>query len=157
MRVEEEELNEVTAREGDLIVCEGGEPGRAAVWMKNERVVIQKALHRVRLPKEINPYYLAYFLALSASNGYLETYFTGSTIKHFTGESIRSFIFPLPPYKEQCRLVETIETKLSIVSEQEQIVSKLLLRSDRLRQSILKQAFEGRLVTEKPALSPAEL
>ncbi len=148
MRVMDNELSNISVRKNDLVVCEGGEPGRAAVWSRDEGMIIQKALHRVRPIDGILPNYLALCLATDANTGRLQKYFTGSTIKHFTGESLHSYIIPLPPQKEQIRIVTEVDRRLSVVQELEQSVSANMKRAERLRQSILKRAFEGRLVEQ---------
>ncbi len=145
MRVLDNELDNISVRKGDLIVCEGGEPGRAAVWNSDTPMIIQKALHRVRLNKDVLPTYAVYCLSSDATNGRLEKYFTGSTIKHFTGESLRKYEFLLPPLEEQRRIVAEVERRLSVVSEVEAAVEAGLARAKRLRQAVLKSAFEGRL------------
>jgi type I restriction enzyme S subunit len=156
MRVMDGELDNVSVCAGDLVVCEGGEPGRAAVWDKpGEPMVIQKALHRVRPVEGVSPWYLAYRLAADASTGALEKYFTGSTIKHFTGQSLRSYVFPLPPTFEQQRIVAEAERRLSVVEELEAAVEANLKRAERLRQAVLKRAFEGKLVPQDPNDEPA--
>ncbi len=145
MRVMDEELENITVREGDLVICEGGEPGRAAVWNKGEPFIIQKALHRVRLTVDVLPTFLMYCLASDANTGRLEKYFTGSTIMHFTGQSLRYYEFPLPPLSEQRRIVAEVERRLSVTAEVEGMVAASLARAGRLRQAVLKAAFEGRL------------
>ncbi len=150
MRVTDEEISDISVQTDDLVVCEGGEPGRAAVWTSTqESMIIQKALHRVRLARGISPWYLAYRLATDAMSGELESYFTGSTIKHFTGQSLRSYVFPVPPSEEQHRIVAEVERRLSVVAELEATVGANLARAGRLRQAVLKRAFEGRLVAQE--------
>jgi type I restriction enzyme, S subunit len=145
MRVTDEELQNITVRKGDLVVCEGGEPGRAAVWNKDEPFIIQKALHRVRPSTDILPTYLMYCLASDANTGRLEKHFTGSTIMHFTGQAFRAYEIPLPPLAEQQRIVAEVERRLSVAQEVESVVAASVARASRLRQSVLKSAFEGRL------------
>jgi type I restriction enzyme S subunit len=145
MRVQESELEAVSVREGDLVVCEGGEPGRAAVWNGSEPMLIQKALHRVRCTPRVLPEYLAYSLASDASAGRLEKYFTGSTIKHFTGQSLRRYAFRLPPIDEQRRIQDEIGRRLSSAEQVEVVAKAGLVRAARLRQAVLKAAFEGRM------------
>lgn len=157
MRVLNSELENISLQKGDLVVCEGGEPGRAAVWNKDEPMIIQKALHRVRPVNGVLPSYLALCFAADANTGRLQKYFTGSTIKHFTGESLHSYIIPLPPQKEQMRIVAEVERRLSVVQELEQVVSASLKRSTRLRQSILKRAFEGQLLGQDRGEASANL
>lgn len=156
IRVTDEELSNVSVQSGDLVVCEGGEPGRAAVWEgATGSMVIQKALHRVRPAPGVSAHYLALRLAVDASSGHLQSYFTGSTIKHFTGQSLRSYTYPMPPTTEQHRIVAEVERRLSVAGELEKQVEAALRRAERLRQAILKRAFEGRLVPQDPNDEPA--
>jgi type I restriction enzyme S subunit len=146
IRTTEDELVNISVEVDDLVICEGGEPGRAAVWNGGRSMVIQKALHRVRTIPGISPKYLSIQLAADANAGALEKYFTGSTIKHFTGESLHSYVFPLPPQHEQIQIIAEVERQLSLISDIEISVEKMVDRAIWLRQSILKQAFEGNLV-----------
>ncbi|MFN3849403.1 MAG: restriction endonuclease subunit S [Spirosomataceae bacterium] len=147
MRFEENEEERYSLKKGDLIICEGGEPGRCAIW--NEAVPnmkIQKALHRVRVGKNLSEKYLYYFMFFSAMSGLLEKYFTGTTIKHLTGRELKRIEIPLPPLSEQQQIVEILESKLTVCDKLEETISQSLTQSETLRQSILKRAFEGRLV-----------
>ena len=103
------ELERVLARAGDVIVCEGGEPGRAAVWRRAEPIALQKALHRVRTGPCVCPDFLALLLRHQAESGELSRLFTGTTIKHLPQEKLRMVRVPVPPIHEQERIVEAIE------------------------------------------------
>ena len=135
------ELERFSVKQGDLLVCEGGEPGRAAIWKRADSIMYQKALHRVR-PKEG---VLAEFLLISlehiAKHGSLAKMFTGSTIKHFPKEIFVQLETPLPPLAEQIRIVAEVERRLSVIDQLEATVSANLKRATRLRQSILQKAF----------------
>ncbi len=158
MRVTDDELGNVSIKFGDLVVCEGGEPGRAAVWERtDETMVIQKALHRVRPFRGVVSHYLAYRLATDALSGSLEAYFTGSTIKHFTGQALRAYAFPLPPGSEQHRIVAEVERRLSVVGELEKQVEAALRRAERLRQAILSKAYRGKLIEQNPNDEPVDI
>jgi len=83
MRFESTELERYWLEYGDLVICEGGEPGRCAIWKSNTRMQIQKALHRVRFWKrQTSPDYIFYYLQFLANTGRLSKHFTGTTIKH---------------------------------------------------------------------------
>jgi len=72
---------------------------------------------------------------------------TGTQLPHISGSGIQSFPISLPPLAEQKRIVEEVERRLSVIKEMEAAVAANLKRAARLRQSILKKAFEGKLVS----------
>ena len=145
MRFEDKELEKYSLKAGDLVICEGGEPGRCAVWDKDESICYQKALHRVRFYRGANPKLYMYYFWFLAQTGELGSYYTGTGINHLTGESLVKVCVPDIEVEQQTRLVEIIESRLSVCDSIEQTVDTALSQADALRQSILKEAFEGRL------------
>jgi type I restriction enzyme S subunit len=120
MRFEEDELEKFSLKAGDVLVCEGGEPGRAAVWdSRATDIYFQKAIHRVRLLGGIVPIYFARALHHDAFSGRLEKYFTGVTIQHLTGRGLSGYSFPLPPVAEQHRIVARIDELFAVCKELE--------------------------------------
>lgn len=113
MDIRPEELDRVLARAGDVIACEGGEPGRAAVWTSPEPVALQKALHRIRPRAGVSAQFIAFHLEHVAHTGELETLFTGTAIRHLPQEKLRRVRVPLPPIAEQHRIVAAVEQHLS--------------------------------------------
>ena len=71
------------------------------------------------------------------------------------GKILRSMVFPLPPSAEQHRIVAEVERRLSVIRQAGAAVGVNLARAERLRQSILKQAFSGNLVPQDPNDEPA--
>jgi len=109
MNLEQSELAEFRLAPGDLLICEGGEPGRCAIWRDCEReMYFQKAIHRVRPRAGVAAEYIAIALELDALSGALSAYFTGATIKHFVGQALQRYEFPLPPSAEQARIVARV-------------------------------------------------
>jgi len=106
--LEEEELERYKVRKGDLLICEGGDVGRAAIWESDQDIYYQNALHRVRFKDEINQYFYLYVLQYYKSLGMIDDVSGGVTIKHFTQNSMKKLCFPLPPIKEQQRIVSAI-------------------------------------------------
>ncbi|MFR3755373.1 MAG: hypothetical protein ACLTW9_29570 [Enterocloster sp.] len=72
MRIETKEIEKYSIKYGDLIICEGGEPGRCAVWDRNDSIFYQKALHRVRFKNGENPKLYMYYLWFISQTGELE-------------------------------------------------------------------------------------
>lgn len=116
MRVEEHELQRVSIKRGDLVICEGGEPGRAAIWRSDEEFVIQKALHRFRCGSDVLPEYMLFCLEHDFFSGRLARYYTGATIKHLTGKALAEYAIPLPPIAEQRRILDAAHAMSSVVA-----------------------------------------
>ncbi len=102
MRFEKREQDRYGLKYGDLVICEGGEPGRCAIW-KDEvpEMKIQKALHRVRVNNDFSNQFVYYRLLLAGRNGELNKHFIGSTIKHITGIGLKQVEFPYPLFEDQ--------------------------------------------------------
>ena len=145
MRIEDDEIEKYSVSHNDLIICEGGEPGRCAVWDKHDSIFYQKALHRVRFSDNSNPKFYMYYLWFSAQTGQLCRYFTGTGIKHLTGQSLSKVVVPKTDRPTQDSIVAEIESRLSVCDSIENTVDTALQQAEALRQSILKKAFEGKL------------
>ena len=109
MRFEESESERYGLKSGDLVVCEGGEPGRCAIWRGEiPEMKIQKAIHRVRTNKNYSNEFLFYRFLLAGRNGELKKHFIGSTIKHLTGSSLKQVEFDFPSLTEQNRIAAVL-------------------------------------------------
>ena len=106
--LEDEELERYRVRKGDLLICEGGDVGRAAIWESGQDIYYQNALHRVRFKDGINQYFYLYVLQYYKSLGMIDDVSGGVTIKHFTQNSMKKLSFPLPPLNEQRRIITAI-------------------------------------------------
>jgi type I restriction enzyme S subunit len=109
MRFEDSEQERYGLKFGDLVVCEGGEPGRCALW-KNQvpGMKIQKALHRVRINSGYSNEFVYYRLLLAGKNGELAKHFIGSTIKHLTGIGLKQVEFSFPIFEEQQKIAAVL-------------------------------------------------
>ena len=142
MELQEDQRERFAVETGDLLVCEGGEIGRAAIWRgRSDYIAYQKALHRVRPTALVESRFLLHLLALYAGNGTLARHATGSTIAHLPQESLRRLPVPLPPIAEQRRIVEILEDHLSRLEAAEQIMSQVQGRVKGLRQARHVETF----------------
>lgn len=144
-----DELNVLSIQDGDLLICEGGEPGRCAVWRQGANdLTYQKALHRVRFRGDAIPEYFMYQLATDAAAGRLKDAFTGTTIKHLTGESLKKYPVRVAPTAEQRRIVEKLQAlfrRVDSCRDRLQHVSSILKR---FREAVLEAAVSGSLTEE---------
>lgn len=136
--------------EGDLLVCEGGEPGRCAVWTESgSRIAFQKALHRVRIldRKRLAPDFLAAMIEEGIRAGRWERYFTGTTIKHLTQQQLRRLEIPLPTMKTQDVLVAQLSDQRKLLDRLRSQVARTERQAQVLRRAVLASAFSGRLTS----------
>ena len=158
IRLADTEIIDLDVRFGDLLVCEGGEPGRCAVWRgEDSKYTFQKALHRVRTSKHLLADYLSFCLSNSANNGKLEQLFTGSTIKHLTGASLKKLQILLPSREEQEEIVDRVESLYSLADQLEARLTAARKVVDRLTPALLAKAFRGELVPQDPGDEPASV
>lgn len=107
-----DEIGKYGVRKGDLLVCEGGEVGRAAILTNDVGVlIIQNALHRVRSIKN-NVEYLKYLLQVAANQSWFDILCNKATIAHFTRDKFSELIVPFPTYSEQTAIVQYLTEKL---------------------------------------------
>jgi type I restriction enzyme, S subunit len=123
MPFEDDEDEKYGLQEGDVVICEGGEAGRAAIWDGAiPRMKIQKAIHRVRPTKDLFNRYLVYQLMADYHSGRLADYYTGTTIKHLTGQDLALYEFPLPPLAEQKRIAAILDKADAIRRKRQQAI-----------------------------------
>jgi type I restriction enzyme S subunit len=109
MRFEPGELERYGLKVGDIVMCEGGEPGRCAVW-KDEipGMMIQKALHRIRPHSCLDGTFLFYNFLKKRRNDEFSGLFTGSTIKHLPKEKLAKVQVDIPPISVQRRIADIL-------------------------------------------------
>ena len=115
MDFSESDRERFALRRGDLLVCEGGEVGRTALWNGGlEECYYQKAIHRLR-PRygEDSPRYLFYVMYAASKFGVFRATGNPNTIDHLTAEKLRAHRFPLPPPREQHDIVEHLDRRIS--------------------------------------------
>ncbi len=144
MRFLPEETAKYTAVKGDVLICEGGYPGRAAIWEQNESIYFQKALHRVRFHEPERSKWFLYYLHARDLDGTLKNHFNGAGIQHFTGEALAQFEVPLPPLPEQQRVVGILDEAFDGIATAKANAEKNLQNARALFESYLQAVFTQR-------------
>ena len=160
-RFEDSELSKYQLNKRDLLICEGGDVGRSAVWDRDEEMYYQNALHRVRFYGNIEPRFFQLLMESYKGAKILDNYSKGMTIKHLVQNSLNSIYFPLPPLAEQRRIVEKIKQLTPYLKKYGSVETTLsnlnLAFPDDLKKSILQYAVQGKLVPQDPADEPASV
>lgn len=128
-KFEDEELERYSVVKGDLLVCEGGDVGRSAIWKEDKVIQYQNALHRIRFGKEIIAIYCLFVLQYLKVNGILDgRYGKGVTIKHLVKSSLLSIPIPVPPIEFQREFAD----KIQAIESQKQSINRSLAESQKL-------------------------
>ena len=156
----EEKIKKLRLEPGDILLNEGGDRdklGRGWVWEGQiEECIHQNHVFRARVfGGLIPPKYLSHY-----ANGVGQSYFIGTgkqttNLASISLTNMKKLPVAVPPSREQRRILDAVEQRLSVLDNLEGTVERSLLRCTRLRQSILKRAFEGKLVPQDPNDEPA--
>ncbi|WP_020682660.1 restriction endonuclease subunit S [Marinobacterium rhizophilum] len=120
MLIKDEELDKCSATKGDLLICEGGDAGRAAVWNREHDVCFQNHIHRARFFGAISPYYMFRVFEKLSATGEIDQYRKGVGISNMSGKALASVVLPLPPLAEQHRIVAKVDELMALCDQLEQ-------------------------------------
>lgn len=163
MDFDEEDFAKYRLQTGDILLAEGQSPelvGRSAIYPGGlDGLCFQKTLLRFRpfRPGPSAKFVQNVFRAYLRNGVFRRAASLTVNIAHLTLERIKLLPFPLPPVAEQERIVSDAERHLSVIDELEASVETSVRRAERLRQSILNHAFEGKLVPQDPSDEPASV
>lgn len=145
MRFEDHEADRYGLRFGDIVMCEGGEPGRCAIWKEvTPGMMFQKALHRIRPHSCLDYRYLFYsFLEMGRRDAFNQL-FTGSTIKHLPREKLAKVEVRFPELEVQKRIADVLSAYDDLIENNRRRMA-LLEESARLlyREWFVRLRFPG--------------
>ena len=129
---------------GDVLYSrEGAILGIACIIPKGLEVCLGQRMMPLRTGTDVNNRFLMHYLNSPYLNSVITENIGGSASPHINVGDIKKFLIPVPDINEQNQAVQIIESRLSVCESIEQIVDTALVQADAMRQSILKQAFEG--------------
>jgi len=120
MQITDKEIEKCTAIRGDLLICEGGEAGRAAVWPYDHDVCFQNHIHRARFYGELDPYYLYRFFEKLNATGEIDLHRKGVGISNMSSKALALIVLSLPPLAEQHRIVAKVDELMALCDQLEQ-------------------------------------
>ena len=149
------EIEKCTVRKGDLLVCEGGDIGRTAIWSYDENIRIQNHIHRLRAFITLSNrfYYYVFYLwkQLELIGGH------GIGLQSLSSKALHYIILPLPPVNEQQRIAENINRFFKFVDELDNKKGDLRSLIEDTKSKILDLAIRGKLVPQDPNDEPASV
>ena len=149
------EIEKCTVKKGDLLVCEGGDIGRAAIWQFENEIRIQNHLHRLRPYDRIYTKFYYYIMYLYKANGRING--NGIGLQGLSSNALHNIIVPVPPVEEQKRIVDNIDSVLSLIEQIESHKQSLSSQIDNIKSKILDLAIRGKLVPQDPNDEPASI
>lgn len=141
MYFSEKERRKFTLQVGDILLCEGGEVGRCAVWNSEvEDVYYQKALHRLRPSSMITSLYFQYYMVFINGTKLLDDFTSRTSIAHLTREKLLQLPVKVPPMSEQ----HEISKILSIWDKAISTTERLINNSKQQKKALMQQLLTGK-------------
>ena len=116
----ENEIEKCQVSKGDLLVCEGGDIGRAAIWLKDYKICIQNHIHRLRPKIDLCVPFYYYTFAYLKENNLIGG--KGIGLLGLSSNALHKIEMPLPPLAEQQRIVQKIEELFSVLDNIQKVL-----------------------------------
>jgi type I restriction enzyme S subunit len=142
IQIEPKEYERCTATKGDLLICEGGDVGRSAIWNEDYEICIQNHIHRVRPYCQVNSKYIYYYMNYLHSNNLILDYKKGMGIGNLSGTALASIKLTLPPLEEQQAIVEKVDLLMNKCLKLSQEIETLEKHGITLMKAMFNETFE---------------
>lgn len=151
----ESEIEKCTVHKGDLLVCEGGDIGRSAIWPFDYEMRIQNHIHRLRrYSDKISTEFYYYLLRLYKQTGRING--IGIGLQGFSSNRVHSLIVPLAPYNEAIRIVDRIKQAFSVLDAIDELQMQYADNLTVLKEKLIDAAIQGKLTEQLPEDGTAE-
>lgn len=140
---------------GDIIFTREAPMGEVGVVPENTKICMGQRMMLLRPPSHLSSKYLLYSMMEPSFQSRMNASAVGTGVKHLRVGDVEKLCIPLFSQAEQSAIIDILDAKLSVIEELEKEIAKSLNKSETLRQSILKNAFSGNLVSQDPNDEPA--
>ena len=155
MYFKESEIDKCTVKKGDLLICEGGDIGRSAIWTFDYEIRIQNHIHKLRKYSELiytDFYY--YLLWLYKQTDRISG--IGIGLQGFSSKRVHSLIVPFVPYYEAVRVVLKVKKAFSVLDTIDELQAQYADNLTALKSKLIDAAIQGKLTEHLPEDGTAE-
>lgn len=140
------ELKQYRLKAMDLLVSEGGEVGRTAIWKDEvEECYIQNSVHKVTMFQDNNPFYFLYLFFFYGKIGYFDSIVSKVSIAHLTKEKLKEIFCLIPPVQEQDRIWKHIKTETARIDQTIAKIEKEIELLQEYRTALISEAVTGKI------------
>lgn len=150
MPIKKEELYKFSATKGDLLICEGGDAGRSAIWEYDYDICFQNHVHRLRPFSGVLVSYIYWYLYKIYLSQEINFYRKGMGISNLSSKALASILIPLPPSNEQKRIVDEIVKEFSFTNQLASKIKENIIKTDEILKALLHDAFKIQEKSIKP-------
>ncbi len=143
------EIDKCTAKKGDLLICNGGDVGRAAIWDYDYDICLQNHISKLRKKQDnLEVRFFFYYFMLSKLKGNINS--KGIGISSLSAKDLLAMSVKLPTLQEQIEIVRILDNILLKQQQAKEKAEDVLEKIELIKKSILARAFRGELGTNNP-------
>ena len=155
MYFKDDEIDKCTIKKGDLLVCEGGDIGRSAIWVFDREMRIQNHIHRLRRYNDsICTKFYYYVMQHYKMNNLIRG--QGIGLEGFSSKRLHSLVVPYPPIAEQLRIVGIVDLAFETLKQIDTLQSQYQDNLTALKSKIINAGIQGKLTEQLPEDGTAE-
>lgn len=155
MLFKDSEMEKCTVRKGDLLICEGGDIGRSAIWSEDYEMRIQNHIHRLRpYVEDICVRFYYYVMMYYKNNGLISG--RGIGLQGLSSKRLHSILVPLPDIETQYLIAERIDESFSVIDTIDELQQQYSANIEVLKSKIIDAGIHGKLTEQLPEDGTAE-
>lgn len=155
MHFQDDEIEKCTVKKGDLLVCEGGDIGRSAIWPFDSEIRIQNHIHKLRKRnKNVHTKFYYYVMLNYKYNNLIRG--QGIGLEGFSSKRLHNLVVPFPPFDEQARIVDRIDSAFEVLKQLDTLQGQYQDNLATLKNKIIDAGIQGQLTEQLPEDGTAE-